>query len=228
MTALNLAFYTYFYGSDSNPAFRIPALPSLNYKCFYFTNNKSIIEKLKSTNWISVYDDKQTTDDLIESCMVGKHIKTMPQEYAELKEFDYLCYLDSKLQKVSEAFVESFITKYFIKQNYALLLRKHTFIQNNVWKEYKESMLQHRYRLQGERYKNYIENQVKNGLSEEVENHCMCGFLIRNMKHEKINEINSTWFNHIQECGIQDQISFFFAKQLFTKYIHPFVEKPFA
>ena len=34
---------------------------------------------LKNTKWISIYDDKQSNDDLIECCMIGKHIKTMPQ-----------------------------------------------------------------------------------------------------------------------------------------------------
>jgi hypothetical protein len=48
------------------------------------------------------------------------------------------------------------------------------------------------------------------------------------MKHEKIKEINNTWYQHIQECGIQDQISFFFVKQLFNDYIYPFTEIPFV
>jgi hypothetical protein len=51
--------------------------------------------------------------------------------------------------------------------------------------------------------------------------------VIRNMKHEKIQKINNTWYNHIQECGIQDQISFFFVKQLFEGCIYPFTEIPF-
>ena len=88
-------------------------------------------------------------------------------------------------------------------------------------------MKQPRYLLESEKYKNYIKNQVKNGLSEITEHHCACGFLIRNMKHEKIIEINNTWYQHIQECGIQDQISFFFVKQLFNEYILPFKKIPF-
>ena len=223
----NLAFYTYFYGSNKNAAFKIPALPSLKYKCYYYTNNKSIIKKLKSTKWIGIFDDKQTNDDLIDSCMVGKYIKTMPQKYSKLKDYDYLCFFDSKSGKVNEVFVEKFITKYFIKKKYALLLRDHWFVSNNVWNEYNESMKQPRYLLESEKYKNYIKNQVKNGLSEITEHHCACGFLIRNMKHEKINEINNTWYQHIQECGIQDQISFFFVKQLFNEYILPFKKIPF-
>ena len=229
MVNFNLAFYTYFYGNNDNPAFKIPEVPSLKYKCYYYTNNVSIIEKLKNTNWIGIYDDKPIKDCLIESCMMGKHIKTMPQEYLQLKEYDYLCFLDSKLDKVNETFVENFIIKYFIQQNYALLLRKHPSIHNNnVWNEFNESMLQRRYQLESEKYKNYINNQVKNGLSEITPLHCACGFMIRNMKHYKTIEINTIWYEHIQECGIQDQISFFFIKQFFTEYILPFTEIPFV
>jgi hypothetical protein len=225
---LNLAFYTYFYGSNNNPAFYIPEPPSLKYKCYYYTNNISIIEKINGTSWIGIYDDKPTTDDLIESNMVGKHIKSMPHEYPELKDYDYLCFLDSKLEKVSEIFVEDFITKYFIEQNYALLLREHPYGNLSVWCEYNLSMHQHRYTLEKDKYASYIKGQLENGMSVITEHHCACGFLIRNMKHEKIIEINKTWYQHIQECGIQDQISFYFVKQLFMYCIHSFTEVPFV
>lgn len=223
----NLAFYTCFYGSDNNYSFKIPGLPSLKYKCYYYTNNKTIFERLKSTKWIGIYDDKPTTDDQIQSCMVAKHVKVMPQEYTELKDYDYLCFLDSKLANVSEQFVESFIAKYFIDKNYALLIRKHWFINDSVVAEYNESMKQHRYILESEKYKKYIKTQLDKGLQAITPYHCACGFLIRNMKHEKILELNTTWYNHIQECGIQYQISFFFVKQLFTDDIYPFTEIPF-
>jgi len=225
---MDLAFYTYFYGSDNNTSFKIPEIPSLKYNCYYYTNNTNIFEKLKDTSWIGIYHDVPTNDDLIESCMVGKHIKTSPHKYKELKNYTYLCFLDSKLEKVNETFVENFITKYFINENYALLLRKHWFINNNIWDEYNISMKQERYRLESDKYRKYIRNQVKLGLREITRHHCACGFLIRNMKHEKINEINDTWYKHIQECGIQDQISFFFVKQLFIRScIHSFSESPF-
>lgn len=228
MATYNLIFYTYFYGSNKNPAFKIPIIPSLKYKCYYYTNNKTIFEKLKDTKWIGIFDNKPTNDDLIESCMVGKHIKTMPHKYQEIKDCDYLCYLDSKLQKVSEKFIENFINVYFVKKKYALVLRKHWFIHNKVWNEYNESMAQKRYRLESEKYKNYIHKQIKNGLSDSIESHSACGLLIRNMKHEKINKLNETWYAHIKECGIQDQISFFFIRQLFNDVIYSFTENPFV
>jgi hypothetical protein len=183
-----------------------------------------MLENLKDTKWVGIFDDKPTIDDLIESNMVGKHVKTSPHKYNELKDYDYLCYMDSKLGKVSETLVEEFIQKYFIEQDYALMLRQHWYINNNVWDEYNESIFHYRYRLQSEQIIGYINKQKNNGLLEITENHCACSLLIRNMKHEKINELNETWYQHIQECGIQDQISFFFVKQLYKEHIFVFTE----
>lgn len=224
---MNLAFYTYFYGSNNNPAFNIPDIPSTKYNCYYYTNNLTIFEKLKTTKWISIYDDIPTNDDLIESCMVGKRVKTSPHKYEELQNYTYLCFLDSKLEKVNEIFVENMINKFFINNNYALLIREHWFIKNSVVKEYNVSMNQYRYCLESEKYRKYIQTQINNGLDKITPHHAATGFLIRNMKHEKMNEINDTWYQHIQECGIQCQISFFFVKQLFRGHIHFFTEIPF-
>ena len=49
MENLNLAFYTYFYGSNKNVAFRIPPIPSTHYNCYYYTNNKTLLEQIKNT-----------------------------------------------------------------------------------------------------------------------------------------------------------------------------------
>lgn len=225
--SLNLAFYTYFYGSDKNDAFKIPTIPSLTYKCFYYTNNLKLLFLLQKTKWIPIYDNKPTNDDLIESNMLGKYIKSCPHMFPHLKDYDYLCYLDSKLEHVSENFVEDYIHKYFINDNYALMLRNHTFLKPNILEEYNVSMQQKRYRLQSEQYKKYINTQLQSGLKSITSYHCQCGFIIRNMKHPEVNNIGETWFKHIQYCGIQDQISFFFVKQLFSDYILPFKEIPF-
>ena len=224
---MDLAFYTYFYGSDKNEAYAIPELPSVKYNCYYFTNNKSLYNKLEETKWIRIFNDIKLDDDIYESNMYGKLIKTCPHKFEELKNYSYLCLLDSKLEKVNELFVEDFINKYLIQQNYALLLRRHPFVPNCIWFEFSESIKQPRYLNERIKYLNYIIKQLQNGLSDITDYHCACGFLIRNMKHPKINEINETWYNNILECGIQDQISFFFIKQYFKEYILPFTEIPF-
>jgi hypothetical protein len=231
-----LAFYTCFYGNDNNKnkAFKIPEVPSLKYKCYYFTNNKLMFDKLRNTKWIRIFDNNHIkiinnkNDDVIDNCMFSKHVKACPHEYSCLKDYDYLCYLDSKLEKVNENFIEKYIDYFFIKNNFAMLLRKHWFVKPNVWHEYNESMYQKRYRDQSERYVKYINKQIELGLLEETPFHCCTGLLIRNMKHTKMIDINNTWYKHIQECGIQCQISFFFVKQLFKGYIYPFTGIPFV
>lgn len=227
----NLAFYTCFYGDNSNKACKIPELPSLKYKCYYFTNNKTMFDTINANKkWIAIFDDTQpaVNSDIIVSCMASKHVKVCPHEYDVLQSYDYLCYLDSKLKKVNEKFIEKYIHHYFIKNNLALLLRRHWFVEPNIWAEYNESMKQTRYQTQSEQYTNYIHKQLQDGLQSKTMYHCCCGLLIRNMKHPKTKEINNTWYQHIQECGIQDQISFFFVKQLFKGYIYPFTEIPFT
>lgn len=225
---MNLAYYTCFYGSNNNEAFAIPPLPSSTHNCYYYTNNQDLLNTLKTTQWIGVFDDKPTTDDMIESCMASKHVKVLPHLYKELKDYDYLVYLDSKLKKLNESLIESHIQTYFIKQNYALLLRKHVFWQNGIWYEYEQSMKQERYLIQSDNYKKYIHERLDSGLSARVSIQCQCGLLIRNMKHPKIVNINNTWMRHILACGIQDQISFFFVQQFYSRgTILPFTEFPF-
>lgn len=222
---MNLAFYTCFYGDDSNVGFIIPKTPSLKYNCYYYTNNTNMFNDLKNTNWIGIYDNKPVTNDDLISARISKHIKVMPQTYTELKKYDYLCYLDSKIS-VDETIVEKQIEDYFINQNYALVLKRHGWIKDNVWNEYNEAMYQFRYRLESEKYINYIINQIRNGLSDKTNEHCLTGYLVRNMKHPKTIEMNTLWFDHIQDCGIECQISFFFVKQLFSEYILSFSENP--
>jgi hypothetical protein len=225
---MKLAFYTCFYGSDDNPAFRIPKAPSVKYDCFYYTNNKSIIETLKGTGWIGVWDNVQTTDDIIEAPLASGQVRIKPSEYKKLQDYDYTCFLDSKLQEVSESFVEDFINKYFIEQNYALLIREHWCISGNVWEEAYVSMGQSRYRLQWQAFSDYINSQINNGLSATTENHCATGFLIKNMKHEKSKDLETIWWKHLNQCGPQGQITFFFVKQLFEGYIYSFKDNPFV
>lgn len=44
MNKYNLAFYTYFIGSNNNIAYKIP---SETYKCYFYTNNKNLYSEIK-------------------------------------------------------------------------------------------------------------------------------------------------------------------------------------
>jgi hypothetical protein len=217
----NLAFYTVFYGSDSNTANVIPPTPSTIYDCYYFTNNKNTFERLKNTKWISIFINDPTTDDLIESCMKAKLLKSMPESYHALLKYKYLCFFDTKIV-LNDTIVENILNTTFADNIVSMVLRKHPAPNNSVHYELYESLFQHRYKTQEEQYRKYIDGQISNGLSPDIDTdefHLACGFIIRDMTHPKTLEINKTWYEHIQLCGIQDQISFFFVKQLFKAYI---------
>lgn len=223
-----LAFYTVFIGSNKNLSFNIPPLPSVNHDCFYFTNNLAILKSLNNTGWIPRFVDVNPKDDVFDSCMLSKHVKVLPSKYAELANYNYTCYLDSKVNKVSPQKILDLINNYCEVQGYAMLLRQHWFVPPNVFNELEESMIQKRYKLQKDRYASYIAQQIKNGLSSTTEYHAACGIIVRNMREKIIHDIGETWLEHIDQCGIQDQISFFFVKQLFDrKYIKAFSEIPF-
>jgi len=211
---LNLAFVTYFYGNINNVSYLILDVPSTKYNCYYFTNNKDMIEKIKNTKWIPIYDNKNVSDDDNECCMQSKHLKAMPHNFELLRKYDFLCTIDNKLE-IYENAVENIINNELIKNNYAIAIREHKFVQNNVWCEFALSMLHERYRRDSEKSKNYIYNQLSKGLNETTKFHYESGFIIRNMKHSKMIEFNETWYSHIKECGIECQIALFFVKQLF-------------
>ena len=218
---MNLAFYTCFYGTETNKGFVIPPPPSEQYDCLYYTNNKTMMEKLKTTRWIAIYDDKPVYEDLIESAMQSKHIKACPHEYNELKPYDYLCYYDSK-RKMDIVLVERLIQKCFQENKYSLIVSEHPFLKAilkkktiSVWDEFHEAMKQERYQTQKDQITNYIHTQLKNGFKEVTNDHCLTGYLIRNMKDPQIIRINNTWYEHIQQCGIECQIAMFFVKQMF-------------
>ena len=79
---MKLAFYTCFYGSEKNPAFAIPKAPSSTLDCFYYTNNQTILNALQNTGWIGVWDDVQTTDDIIEAPLTSAKVRVMPSVYS--------------------------------------------------------------------------------------------------------------------------------------------------
>jgi len=223
-----LAFYTCFYGANNNGAFKIPKIPSDTYDCYFFTNNLNLLNYIKKTKWRAIYDDKPIFNDVNLSAMQSKYVKSVPHQVSPLNNYDFTCYLDSKLKKLSETFIVTLIEEHCIRGSFALLLRQHEFLKDNVWNEYNESIKQERYKKESDRIQTYIHNQLKEGLSENTDKHCQTGLLIRNMNHPKIAEINETWHSHIQDCGIQCQVSFFFVKQKFSEYILPFSENPFT
>ena len=118
--------------------------------------------------------------------------------------------MDSKYIHVDEQMVENLV-------GHPVFFREHPFISNSVWTELEESMQQERYRRERNQYIEYINKNVTEGLASETPSHLAGGFIIRDMRKSRL--FNETWFRHIQICGLNDQISLFFVKQLFADIV---------
>jgi len=212
-----LAYYTCFFGNDNNNSNVIKKIPSNSDDCYYFTNNENTIKKLQATKWKPIFVNIPIKNNLLENTRDSKEIKVCPNRFNILKKYKYLCYIDSKLI-INESQINNIIRNNLEETDYLMVLGKHPFIKENIWNEYNECLLQERYFKEKDRYFKYINNQIKSGLSEKSEIHFQTGLIIRKNTTET-NLINETWFEHIKECGIECQISFFFINQLFNKYI---------
>jgi hypothetical protein len=214
----SLCFYTCFFGPDSNVANQIPAPPSARYPCFYFTNNRTTLAKLKGTGWKGVDLTRipiKPTDR--ENAADAKELKAAPHRFAELKPFAFTCYMDSKL-KVRDADVEGMCELLGSKPPADFMIGHHPFCAPKVWDEFALAMGQPRYREEEKKMRAYIAKQLAAGLAAEKGVHHQTGFIVRK-SGPAVEKLGDAWFAHIQECGIECQVSFFFIHQLFGQNV---------
>lgn len=213
-----LAYYSGFCGTNSNITNQIPKPPSDIYDCYYYTNNLDIYDQLKSTKWIRKFIYIEPSEDYNTSNFHCKHIKVCPHKYTDLQKYTYLVWLDSKIGKLNEDVVSNIISEYSLDND--MMLRVHPWLDGSVWLEVDSSLKQERYIPLYDQMHDYINKQLDKGHKDTTDWHVACGIIIRKMT-KKSTKINEKWYRHIIKCGIQDQISFFFVKQLFSR-ITPF------
>lgn len=211
-----LCYYTSFTGSLTNPACRIPPVPTEKYDCYFFTNNPTIYDHLLHTKWKRIFlENAELTDDGDISCMQSKHVKTCPHLYNLFDNYIFTIYMDSKFRQINQPVIEKIISKYTL--DHPILMRRHIEVSASIYDEFYCSLLQPRYMKDRYKYETYATAQINSGLRAFTKDHMMCGFIVRRMKNDMVNKLNETWYQHILMCGIQDQISFFFVKQLFPE-----------
>jgi hypothetical protein len=123
-------------------------------------------------------------------------------------------WLDSKIGKLDENIISNLISEHSLDND--MILRKHPWTGPYIWIEIDVSLKQERYKPLSDQMHTYIYKQVENGLKDTTSWHAACTVIIRKMT-ENSAKINNEWYKHILECGIQDQVSFFFVKQLFSR-----------
>ena len=98
---MKIAFYTCFFGADSNERNKIPPSPKLD-DCFFFTNNPNTYANLEKTGWNRIFIDIPVKHNLTADAMDAKHLKACPYMYHELNGYDATCYFDSALKVNTE------------------------------------------------------------------------------------------------------------------------------
>jgi hypothetical protein len=218
---MKIAFYTCFFGADSNERNKIPPSPKLD-DCFFFTNNPNTYANLEKTGWNRIFIDIPVKHNLTADAMDAKHLKACPYMYPELNGYDATCYFDSALKVNTEEVIE-LVNKAFTYSNYDMLIARHPFISatwpTSAKSEFANAMLQPRYAAERDKYERYMAQQILSGLLETDDIHYATGFIVRknNMEMRKLGEV---WYRHILECGIECQISFFFVQQMFKGKIY--------
>lgn len=202
-------------GSGSNPRYLFPKIPSHDYSCFMYSNNENYLSQLKEKNsrWncILVETNGINIDDPIDCSMLSKYYKACPYSLKELQEYIYTCYFDTTLL-VDEQKVLRYVREILPYSNYKWITTLHPFLTACVWNEYREAMLQERYRRESDKYRKYIENKIEEGWKDTMRYHYATGFHIRE-NCDRVREICDEWYAEIQKCGIECQISFFFIAQ---------------
>jgi hypothetical protein len=212
-----LAFYTCFIGNHNNTAFIIPPLPSTLNDCYYLTNNPYMNQLLQNTGWKVIMVDIPLTNNETIDCMNCKIIRTCPHKYVELKAYEYICWFDTKL-KINTDLVYKLIADMEISGK-SIVLSKHPYQFHDVWGEYNEAIKYPRYFFQKDQYKSYIEKKINEIGTDKLNVHYCGGFSIRKLTDEKVIRFNEEWFENIQQCGIEDQISLQFVHQNYTDII---------
>jgi len=214
-----IAYYTCFFGGQENYSRFVTPVPSETDDCYYFTNDPNIYNILQHTKYIRIFVDKiPVENDLIKDCMNTKELRTCPHHFDVLKGYEYICWFDSKLVVSDEKVKE--VLSILDRRPEIWAMTKHPYSDRfgSVWDEYNLAIGTDKYFLQKDRYKAYIEKQIQNGFSEKQDIQFCGGFTIKK-NCAMANVMGETWLRHIQECGIEDQISFNFVRQLYSKNI---------
>lgn len=218
---MKIAFYTCFFGADSNERNKIPTCPKPG-DSFFFTNNPNTYAHLENTQWTRIFVDIPVKNNLTQDAMDAKHLKACPYMYPVLNGYDATCYFDSALT-VCVAEVIELATRAFTYSNYDMLIARHPFI-SATWlpsarSEFGNAMLQPRYAAERDKYEKYMTEQIQSGLLETDDIHFATGFIVRKNNIE-MRKLGDVWYRHILACGIECQISFFFVQQMFKGKIY--------
>jgi hypothetical protein len=209
----NLAVYSTYCGTLQNLTFC--ARRYENYPAYFITNNRDVLPVAEANGWIPLLlEGMEPSDDPIVSATQAKLAKALPHRFEPLSQYDFLFYTDDKY-KLQETILPGLAASMRANRS-PMAMKLHPWLTPNVLLEYTESLGQKRYFDQRQMMIAYMTSQLNAGLKVQTDRHFTTNCILRDMRHPEIAALNETWYQHIQACGIECQVSFFFVAQLFA------------
>jgi hypothetical protein len=176
----------------------------------------------RGMGWNMVYMETPVVSrEPVVSMMQSKIPKVLPHTFDELKEYDFLLWVDDKV-KLNLNNIEVLMQQ-MLEMDSPMAMSRHmsTDIQlkngeYNVLFDLCTSMYQWRYRTDWDKMIQYITEEIDEGYTLRSKLYLRSTIILRNMRHQDTIKINNLWYDHILRCGPMCQISFHFVKQRFN------------
>ncbi len=207
-----LAVYSTYFGIFNNKTLS-PLSVSASFDHYFVSNNEKILYAVERCGWKPIFLDLEVSPNRILSAQQAKVPKALPHIFQGLNSYDYLLYVDDKIDFNVHAI--STLIDAMGRGDSSLMIRIHPSLRGNILNEFAAAMIQPRYQAQRDQTVEYIDRQLKNGMQLKVDDLYWTSAILRNTSHPDTILINEMWYKNIMDCGIECQISFDFIAQQF-------------
>jgi beta-1,4-mannosyl-glycoprotein beta-1,4-N-acetylglucosaminyltransferase len=236
-TALQVAFVTGCVMAWEDDVYVPAPVKHAGVDSFFVINDLDIAEQATALGYIAVVlahipTVNASTEVSIVNAMHSKLLKVFPQMLASRatgKTYDFVIWMDNKYDIDWQ---RAWATINNWPQNAAVMMPR-PVVCCGINKTFNDCMKQERYAIGRNQLQAYIDKQVNEGFSlteaDPRDDHSFAtGFIVYNMHHENTTKIQALWYEHIQQAGIQCQISMFFVAQRFRQNIAVYHERWFT
>lgn len=214
---MNLAFYSTYCGTTKNQTFN-PQPVEAAYPYFFISNNEEVLRKSAEVGYKPIFLQMEVSDDPVLSSYQAKTAKVLPHFFEPLTKYDLLFYKDDKIS-INVRKIENSV-RALIDSGSSTCIQAHPRLSGNLLYEFAAAMEHSKYRSQYVQIVAYITEELKNGANLACQMYAT-GAILRNMRHSDTIKINNMWWEHLNRCGIECQISFNVIAQKFNSIILP-------
>lgn len=212
-----LAIVSGAFGKNNNESLIVH--PSYDrFDCFFVTDNCILGERAQRLGWEIIWSYPKYNDNY-EAALASKQLKTNTQAYLPSSphshQYKFVMWVDSK-QRIEADEVVHFLSS---SDDFCVAMVPHDHLHCAL-DEFNASQNQARYRRDKERMQTFMQKQREQGFLPTSTNiHYLTGFIIWNLSHPKLAEMQSLWTDYISEVGIECQLSFYYVAERFRDVI---------